>query len=149
MRTRFMFRNSQSPMLRNLVANEIISEEWQPNVHLQAFVDEFIFVISAPTEAKLKATTQATLTKFQHWTDKHQLKRKFLLNITEVYSTTPQAALQVREGMILLHINKNRKQSASEEPDYTKLLITTTSTSTPITMRTTQHPPNSAQQVFN
>ncbi|GBM40800.1 hypothetical protein AVEN_80806-1 [Araneus ventricosus] len=27
-----------------------------------------------PTGAKLKATAQAALTKFQHWTDKHQLK---------------------------------------------------------------------------
>ncbi|GBM13697.1 hypothetical protein AVEN_148215-1 [Araneus ventricosus] len=33
-----------------------------------------VFVISEPTGAKLKATAQATLTKFQHWTDKHQLK---------------------------------------------------------------------------
>ncbi|GBO35047.1 Retrovirus-related Pol polyprotein from type-1 retrotransposable element R1 [Araneus ventricosus] len=62
------------PMFWNLVANEIISEEWQPNVHLQAFADDFIFVISEPTGAKLKATAQAALTKFQHWTDKHQLK---------------------------------------------------------------------------
>ncbi|GBM00581.1 hypothetical protein AVEN_77383-1 [Araneus ventricosus] len=61
-------------MFWNLMANEIISEEWQPNVHLQAFADDFIFVISEPTGAKLKATTQAALTKFQHWTDKHQLK---------------------------------------------------------------------------
>ncbi|GBO23228.1 hypothetical protein AVEN_156632-1 [Araneus ventricosus] len=45
-----------SPMFWNLVANEIISEEWQPNVHLQAFADDFIFVISEPTGAKLKAT---------------------------------------------------------------------------------------------
>ncbi|GBM95144.1 hypothetical protein AVEN_249011-1 [Araneus ventricosus] len=58
----------------NLVANEIIPEEWQPNVHLQAFADDFIFVISELTGAKLKATAQAALTKFQHWTDKHQLK---------------------------------------------------------------------------
>ncbi|GBM31700.1 Putative protein in type-1 retrotransposable element R1DM [Araneus ventricosus] len=62
------------PMFWNLVANEIISQEWQPNVHLQAFADDFIFVISEPTGAKLKATAQAALTKFQHWTDKHQLK---------------------------------------------------------------------------
>ncbi|GBN56959.1 Retrovirus-related Pol polyprotein from type-1 retrotransposable element R1 [Araneus ventricosus] len=62
------------PMYWSLVANEIISEEWQPNVHLQAFANDFIFVISEPTGAKLKATAQAALTKFQHWTDKHQLK---------------------------------------------------------------------------
>ncbi|GBM92307.1 Putative protein in type-1 retrotransposable element R1DM [Araneus ventricosus] len=62
------------PMFWNVVANEIISEEWQPNVHLQAFADDFIFVISEPTGAKLKATAQAALTKFQHWTGKHQLK---------------------------------------------------------------------------
>ncbi|GBN18700.1 hypothetical protein AVEN_230185-1 [Araneus ventricosus] len=64
----------RGPMFWNLVANEIISEEWQPNVHLQAFADDFIFVISEPTGAKLKGTAQADLTKFQHWTDKHQLK---------------------------------------------------------------------------
>ncbi|GBN02881.1 hypothetical protein AVEN_153235-1 [Araneus ventricosus] len=61
-------------MFWNLVANEIISEEWQPNVHLQAFADDFIFVIREPTGAKLKATAQAALTKFQHWTHKQQLK---------------------------------------------------------------------------
>ncbi|GBO10968.1 hypothetical protein AVEN_217296-1 [Araneus ventricosus] len=61
-------------MFWNLVANEIISEEWQPNVHLQAFADDFIFVISEHTGAKLKATAQAALTKFQNWNDKHQLK---------------------------------------------------------------------------
>ncbi|GBM33077.1 hypothetical protein AVEN_9622-1 [Araneus ventricosus] len=61
-------------MFWNLVTNEIISEEWEPNIHLQAFADDFIFVISEPTGAKLKATVQAALTKFQHWTDKHQLK---------------------------------------------------------------------------
>ncbi|GBO15692.1 hypothetical protein AVEN_83243-1 [Araneus ventricosus] len=60
-------------MFWNLVANEIISEEWQPNLLLQAFADDFIFVISEPTGTKLKATAQAALTKFQHWTDKHQL----------------------------------------------------------------------------
>ncbi|GBO01827.1 hypothetical protein AVEN_255445-1 [Araneus ventricosus] len=62
------------PMFWNLVANKIISVEWQPNVHLQAFANDFIFVISEPTGAKLKPTSQAALTKFQHWTDKHQLK---------------------------------------------------------------------------
>ncbi|GBO18219.1 hypothetical protein AVEN_101119-1 [Araneus ventricosus] len=54
------------PMFWNLVGNEIISEEWQPNVHLQAFANDFIFVISEPTGAKLKATAQAVLTKFQN-----------------------------------------------------------------------------------
>ncbi|GBL74229.1 Putative protein in type-1 retrotransposable element R1DM [Araneus ventricosus] len=62
------------PLFWNLVTNEIISQEWQPNVHLQAFADGFIFVISEPTGAKFKATAQAALTNFQHWTEKHQLK---------------------------------------------------------------------------
>ncbi|GBM30404.1 hypothetical protein AVEN_220998-1 [Araneus ventricosus] len=61
-------------MFWNLVANEILSEEWQPDIHLQAFADVFIFVISEPMGAKLKATAQATLTKAQHWTDKNKLK---------------------------------------------------------------------------
>ncbi|GBM04144.1 hypothetical protein AVEN_115519-1 [Araneus ventricosus] len=46
-------------MFWNLVENEIISEEGQPNVHLQAFADDSIFVVSEPTGAKLKATAQA------------------------------------------------------------------------------------------
>ncbi|GBM87215.1 hypothetical protein AVEN_129732-1 [Araneus ventricosus] len=111
------------PMFWNLVANEIIYEEWQPNVHLQAFADDFIFVISEPTGAKLKATSQAVLTKFQHWTDKHQLKvsteksttilisilRKLLLNITGAYSTTPTDALQVIEEIIPLRIKAEQE----------------------------------------
>ncbi|GBM36461.1 hypothetical protein AVEN_234838-1 [Araneus ventricosus] len=56
------------------LSRSMISEEWQPNVHLQAFADDFIFVISEPTGAKLKATAQAALTKFPHWTNKHHLK---------------------------------------------------------------------------
>ncbi|GBN18469.1 hypothetical protein AVEN_125401-1 [Araneus ventricosus] len=51
-------------MLWNLVGNEIISKECQPNVHLQAFANDIIFVISEPTGAKLKATAEAALTKF-------------------------------------------------------------------------------------
>ncbi|GBM78719.1 hypothetical protein AVEN_243986-1 [Araneus ventricosus] len=84
---------------------------------------DFIFVITEPTGAKLKVTAQAALTKFQHWTDKHQLKvsteksttilisrlRKFLLNITGAYSTTPTAALQVIEGITPLHIKAEQE----------------------------------------
>ncbi|GBM18877.1 hypothetical protein AVEN_137255-1 [Araneus ventricosus] len=71
-----------SPVFWNIVTNENISEEWEPNVHLQAFADDFIFVISEHTGAKLKATAQAALTKFQRWTDKHQL------NVSTEKSTT-------------------------------------------------------------
>ncbi|GBL72359.1 hypothetical protein AVEN_115297-1 [Araneus ventricosus] len=38
------------PLFWNLVANEIISEKWQPNLHLQILADAFIFVISETTE---------------------------------------------------------------------------------------------------
>ncbi|GBL73297.1 hypothetical protein AVEN_159335-1 [Araneus ventricosus] len=62
------------PSFLNLMENEIISEERQPNVHLQIFAADFIFVISEPTGANLKATAQAALPKFQHWTDIQQLK---------------------------------------------------------------------------
>ncbi|GBO32143.1 hypothetical protein AVEN_97409-1 [Araneus ventricosus] len=82
----------------------------------------------------------------------NSIQRKFLLNITRAYSTTPTAALQVIEGITPLHIKAEqeaRKRSTSEQPDCAKHLITTTSTSTPITTRTAQHPPNSTQQFFN
>ncbi|GBL94794.1 hypothetical protein AVEN_244771-1 [Araneus ventricosus] len=36
--------------------------------------DNCFFVISEPRGAKLKASAQAALMKFQHWTDKYQLK---------------------------------------------------------------------------
>ncbi|GBL98368.1 hypothetical protein AVEN_187710-1 [Araneus ventricosus] len=66
--------SSTGLMFWNLAANEIISEVWQPNVHLQSFADDFIFVIREPTGAKLKATAQAALTKLERCTDKHQFK---------------------------------------------------------------------------
>ncbi|GBM20802.1 hypothetical protein AVEN_108252-1 [Araneus ventricosus] len=77
------------PVFWNLAANEITSEEWQPEVYLQAFADDFIFVISEPTGAKLKATAQVALTKFQHWTDKYQLKVS-----TEKFTTIPIRRLE-------------------------------------------------------
>ncbi|GBM44019.1 hypothetical protein AVEN_218164-1 [Araneus ventricosus] len=70
------------PMSRNLVANEIISEKQQPNVHLQAFADDFIFMISELAGPK---------------------------NITEAYYTTPTAALQIIEGIIPFHINAEQE----------------------------------------
>ncbi|GBM96473.1 hypothetical protein AVEN_264014-1 [Araneus ventricosus] len=79
----------------------------------------------------------------------NSIQRKFLLNITGKYSTTPTVALQVIEGIISLHIKAQQKAAYVKQPDYAKHLITITSTTTPITMRTAQHPPNFTQKFFN
>ncbi|GBM40008.1 hypothetical protein AVEN_217604-1 [Araneus ventricosus] len=118
---------------------------------------EFIFLIKAPTKAKVKSLANEALNQFKSWTVKHiwkfqqinqttcistkietvlagirwevierillygtpewannitsrqqrllnSIQRKFLVNITGVYSTTPTAALQVIEGITPLHI---------------------------------------------
>ncbi|GBN71287.1 hypothetical protein AVEN_21389-1 [Araneus ventricosus] len=62
------------------------------------------------------------------------------------YSTMPTAALQ--KGSYRTASRQKRKRPTSEPPDYAKPLITP-SISTPITMRTAQHPPNFTQQFSN
>ncbi|GBN85526.1 hypothetical protein AVEN_217171-1 [Araneus ventricosus] len=78
----------------------------------------------------------------------NSIQRKFLLNITGAYSTTPTAALQVIEGIIPLHFKAEQEAAFVRKARLRKHIITTTSTSTPITIRTTQHPPNSTHQFF-
>ncbi|KAF8794056.1 putative 115 kDa protein in type-1 like protein [Argiope bruennichi] len=58
----------------NLVANKILSEKWPPNIHLQAFADDFVFVVAESTRAKLKSAAQDALSIFKCWTDKHHLQ---------------------------------------------------------------------------
>ncbi|GBM01600.1 hypothetical protein AVEN_60018-1 [Araneus ventricosus] len=62
------------PIFWNLVANEIPSEELPPDIHLQAFADDFVSVEVESTGAKLKSTTQEALSIFKRWTDKYHLQ---------------------------------------------------------------------------
>ncbi|GBM87575.1 hypothetical protein AVEN_246348-1 [Araneus ventricosus] len=74
-------------------------------------------------------------------TQLNSVQRKFLLNISGAYSTTPIATLQVIEGIMPLQIK------AEQEEAYvrTAAKLTTTTTSTPLTMDMAQLPPNSTQ----
>ncbi|GBL88940.1 hypothetical protein AVEN_240888-1, partial [Araneus ventricosus] len=47
------------PAFWNLVANEVLTQSWPEGVHLQA--DDFIFLIKAPTKAKVKSLANEAL----------------------------------------------------------------------------------------
>ncbi|GBL78314.1 hypothetical protein AVEN_42847-1 [Araneus ventricosus] len=49
------------PMFLNLIADEILAEEFTPDVHLQAFADDFVFHICAGTREGVKFLTQQAL----------------------------------------------------------------------------------------
>ncbi|GBL97420.1 hypothetical protein AVEN_170526-1 [Araneus ventricosus] len=72
---------------------QILSKIWPSGVHLQAFEDEFVFLIEASTKAKVKTLENEALSEF-----------RALLNISGAYSTTSTASLQVIEGTLPLHI---------------------------------------------
>ncbi|GBM23124.1 Putative protein in type-1 retrotransposable element R1DM [Araneus ventricosus] len=73
LRARIIFSFSENGTFRLPEANEILSKSWQPRAHLQAIADNFVFVISEPTGAKLKSTAHEALVVFKRWTDKHKL----------------------------------------------------------------------------
>ncbi|GBL83238.1 hypothetical protein AVEN_165426-1 [Araneus ventricosus] len=62
------------PAFWNLVANEVLAQSWPEGVHLQAFADDFIFLIKAPTKAKVKSLANEALNQFKSWTAKHNLE---------------------------------------------------------------------------
>ncbi|GBN38038.1 Putative protein in type-1 retrotransposable element R1DM [Araneus ventricosus] len=61
-----------SPLFWNVVADEILKTDWAKEIHLQAFADDFAFVISGRTRRELKLHTSITLESFKNWTDKNQ-----------------------------------------------------------------------------
>ncbi|GBM15967.1 hypothetical protein AVEN_108566-1 [Araneus ventricosus] len=62
------------PAFWNLVANVVLTQSWPEGVHLQAFADNFIFLIKAPTKAKVKSLANEALNQFKSWTAKHNLE---------------------------------------------------------------------------
>ncbi|GBM09014.1 Putative protein in type-1 retrotransposable element R1DM [Araneus ventricosus] len=62
------------PAFWNLVANEVLAQSWPEGVHLQAFADDFIFLIKALTKAKVKSLANEALNQFKSWTAKHNLE---------------------------------------------------------------------------
>ncbi|GBL94152.1 hypothetical protein AVEN_163483-1 [Araneus ventricosus] len=62
------------PAFWNLVANEVLIQSWPERVHLQAFADDFIFLIKASTKAKVESLANEALNQFKSWTTKHNLE---------------------------------------------------------------------------
>ncbi|GBO46671.1 hypothetical protein AVEN_46920-1, partial [Araneus ventricosus] len=61
-----------SPLFWNIVADEILKTDWPKEIHLQAFADDFAFVISGGTRRELEQHTSFALETFKNWTDKNQ-----------------------------------------------------------------------------
>ncbi|GBM08224.1 hypothetical protein AVEN_32770-1 [Araneus ventricosus] len=62
------------PAFWNLVANEVLTQSWPEGVHLQAFADDFIFIIKSPTKATLNSLANEALNQLKSWTAKHNLE---------------------------------------------------------------------------
>ncbi|GBO08763.1 Putative protein in type-1 retrotransposable element R1DM [Araneus ventricosus] len=62
------------PALWNLVANEILQENWPINTSIQAFADDFVLVSHAPTRVQLESQINESIAKFSTWTSKNQLQ---------------------------------------------------------------------------
>ncbi|GBN78582.1 Retrovirus-related Pol polyprotein from type-1 retrotransposable element R1 [Araneus ventricosus] len=77
------------PTFWNLVADEVFQQDWPQEVHLQAFADDFIFLVHAGSKQEVKNLANKALQTFKTWTDKHKLE----ISLDKTY---------------YLHINKNR-----------------------------------------
>ncbi|GBM14882.1 Retrovirus-related Pol polyprotein from type-1 retrotransposable element R1 [Araneus ventricosus] len=73
----------------NLVADEVLQQDWPQGVHLQAFADDFVFLVNAVSKQEVKNLANKALQTFKTWTDKHKLE----ISLDKTY---------------YLHINKNR-----------------------------------------
>ncbi|GBN28742.1 Putative protein in type-1 retrotransposable element R1DM [Araneus ventricosus] len=60
------------PLSWNIVADEILKTDWPKEIHLQAFADDFAFVISGRTRRELEQHTTFVLETFKNWTNKNQ-----------------------------------------------------------------------------
>ncbi|GBM99500.1 hypothetical protein AVEN_119779-1 [Araneus ventricosus] len=61
------------PAFWNIVVDEILSEQWPLGVYLQAFSDDFVFIITDNTRECLRKLRKFALNKFKDWTDKNKL----------------------------------------------------------------------------
>ncbi|GBM16328.1 Retrovirus-related Pol polyprotein from type-1 retrotransposable element R1 [Araneus ventricosus] len=61
------------PAFWNIVADEILSVQWPQGVHLQAFADDFAFIITDNTRESLRKISRLALDKFKDWADKNKL----------------------------------------------------------------------------
>ncbi|GBL76549.1 Retrovirus-related Pol polyprotein from type-1 retrotransposable element R1 [Araneus ventricosus] len=61
------------PAFWNIVADEILLVQWPQGVNLQAFADDFAFIITDNTREGLRKLIKLALDKFKEWTDKNKL----------------------------------------------------------------------------
>ncbi|GBM66959.1 hypothetical protein AVEN_57858-1 [Araneus ventricosus] len=61
------------PAFWNIVADEILSVQWPQGVHLQAFADDFAFIVTDNTREGLRKLSKLALDKLKKWTDKNKL----------------------------------------------------------------------------
>ncbi|GBN77825.1 hypothetical protein AVEN_123090-1 [Araneus ventricosus] len=61
------------PAFWNIVADEILSVQWRQGVHLQAFSDDFAFIITDNTREGLRKLSKLALDMFKEWADKNKL----------------------------------------------------------------------------
>ncbi|GBM63399.1 hypothetical protein AVEN_82254-1 [Araneus ventricosus] len=62
------------PAFWNIVVDEILSVQWPQGVHLQAFADDFEFIVTDNTKEWLRKINKLALGKFKEWADKNKLR---------------------------------------------------------------------------
>ncbi|GBO08097.1 hypothetical protein AVEN_186629-1 [Araneus ventricosus] len=60
------------PIFWNLLADEVFLQDCPQGVKMQAFVDDFIFLVIAWTKQEVKNLANKALQTFKTWTDKHK-----------------------------------------------------------------------------
>ncbi|GBN04245.1 Putative protein in type-1 retrotransposable element R1DM [Araneus ventricosus] len=63
----------RGPTFWNIVADEILSVQWPQVVYLEAFADDFAFIVTDNTREGLRNLSKLALDKFKEWTDKNKL----------------------------------------------------------------------------
>nr|GBN13851.1 Retrovirus-related Pol polyprotein from type-1 retrotransposable element R1 [Araneus ventricosus] len=61
------------PAFWNNLADEILSVQWPQGVHLQAFSDDFAFIVTGNTREGLRKLSKLALDEFKEWADKNKL----------------------------------------------------------------------------
>ncbi|GBM43292.1 hypothetical protein AVEN_220823-1 [Araneus ventricosus] len=62
------------PAFWNLVSDEVLQQDWPQGVHLQAFADDFVFLVNDGSKQEVKNLANKALQTFKTWTDKHKLE---------------------------------------------------------------------------
>ncbi|GBO21033.1 Retrovirus-related Pol polyprotein from type-1 retrotransposable element R1 [Araneus ventricosus] len=61
------------PAFWDILADEILLVQWPQGIHLQAFADDFAFIITDNTREGLRKLSKLALDKFKEWANKNKL----------------------------------------------------------------------------